>query len=108
MGSVQTSRPLELLHIDLMGPARVQSLGGKKYILVVVNDFTRYTWVVLLKDKTKAPKKMIHLCKKLQVKKDTVIARIKSDHGREFENTKLATFCNDQGIHQEFSSPKTP
>ena len=49
VGSVQTSRPLELLHIDLMGPARVQSLGGKKYILVVVDDFTRYTWVVLLK-----------------------------------------------------------
>ena len=84
MASVQTSRPLELLHIDLMGLARVQSLGGKKYILVVVNDFTRYTWVVLLKDKTEAPEKMIHLCKKLQVEKDTIIARIRSDHGREF------------------------
>ena len=47
VASVQTSRPLELLHIDLMGPARVQSLGGKKYILVVVDDFTRYTWIVL-------------------------------------------------------------
>ena len=108
MASVQTSRPLELLHIDLMGPARVQSLGGKKYILVVVDDFTRYTWVVLLKDKVEVLEKMIHLCKKLQVEKDTVIARIKSDHGREFENTKLATFCNDQGTHQEFSPPKTP
>ena len=83
--SVQTSRPLELLHIDLMGPARVQSLGGKKYILVVVDDFTRYTWVVLLKDKAEAPEKMIHLCKKLQVEKDIVIARIKSDHGREYQ-----------------------
>ena len=37
-----------------------------------------------------------------------MIARIRSDHGREFENTKLAIFCNDQGTHQEFSSPKTP
>ena len=37
-----------------------------------------------------------------------MIARIKSDHGREFENTKLVTFYNDQGTHQEFSSPKTP
>ena len=73
VASVQTSRPLELLHIDLMGPARVQSLDGKKYILVVVDDFTRYTWVVLLKDKVEAPEKMIHLCKKLQVEKDTVI-----------------------------------
>ena len=51
---------------------------------------------------------MIHLCKKLQVEEDIVIARIKSDHEREFENTMLATFCNDQGTHQEFSLPKTP
>ena len=63
---------------------------------------------MLLRDKAEAPEKMIHLCKKLQVEKGTVIARIRSDHGREFENTKLATFCNDQGTHQEFSSPKTP
>ena len=102
---VQTSRPLELLHIDLMGSAKVWSLGGKKYVLVVISDFTRYTWVVLLRDKVKAPEKMIHLCKKLQVEKGTVIAKIRSDHGKEFKNTKLATFCNDQGKHQEFSSP---
>ena len=37
-----------------------------------------------------------------------MIARIRSDHGREFKNTKLTTFCNDQGTHQEFSSSKTP
>ena len=96
---VQTSRPLKLLHIDLMGPTRVQSLSGKKYILVVVDDFTRYTWVVLLTDKAEAPEKMIHLCKKLQVKKGIVIARIRSVHGKEFENTNLDTFCNDQGTH---------
>ena len=83
-------------------------MGGKRYILVVVDDFTRYTWVVLLRDKAKAPEKMIHLCKKLQVEKGTMIAKIRSDHRREFENTKLVTFCNDQGTHQEFSSPKTP
>ena len=52
-----------------------------------------------LKDKVEAPEKIIHLCKKLQVEKDTMIAKIKSDYGREFENTKLATFCNDQGTH---------
>ena len=73
-----------------------------------MDDFTRYTWVVLLKDKAETPEEMIHLCKKLQVEKDTVIAKIKSNHGREFENIKLATFCSDQGTHQEFSSPKTP
>ena len=108
MTEVQTSRPLELLHIDLISPTKVQSLGGKKYIIVVMDDFTRYTWVVLLRDKAEAPEKMIHLCKKLQVEKGTVIATIRSDHRKEFENTKLATFYNDQRTHQEFSSPKTP
>ena len=97
ISEVQTFRPLELLHIDLMGPTRVQSLGGMKYILVDVDDFTRYTWVVLLKDKSEAAYKTIHLCKKLQVEKNILIARIKSDHGREFENSKLISFCNDQG-----------
>ena len=43
-----TSRPLELLHLDLMGPTRTESRGGKRYIMVVVDDFTRYTWVILL------------------------------------------------------------
>ena len=45
---------MELLHIDLMVLAKVQSRGGMKYILVVADDFTRYTWVVLLKDKFEA------------------------------------------------------
>ena len=42
------SRQLELLHLDLMGATRTESLGGKRYIMVVVDDFTRYTWVILL------------------------------------------------------------
>ena len=49
--STQTSaisRPLELLHLDLMGPTRTESLGGKRYIMVVVDDFTRYIYVILL------------------------------------------------------------
>ena len=95
------------MHINLTGLARVQSLGGMKYILDVVDDFTRYTWVVLLRAKSEALDKMIHLCKKLQIEKNAMIAHIRSDHGREFENSKLASFCNDQGIKQEFLAPKT-
>ncbi|XP_022841840.1 uncharacterized protein LOC111365516 [Olea europaea var. sylvestris] len=44
-----TNRPLELLHMDLMGPSRGESLGGKRYILVVVDNFSRYTWIDLLR-----------------------------------------------------------
>ena len=63
------SRPLEVLHLDLMGPIRIKSLGGKRYIMVVVDDFTRYTWVILLRSKSDAPKNIETLCTRLQNEK---------------------------------------
>ena len=106
ISEVQTTRPLELLHIDLMGPTRVQNLGGMKYIPIVVDDFTRYTWVVLLKDKSEAVDKMIHLCKKLQVEKNIQIAQIKSDHGREFENSNSYPFVMIKGQNKNSLHPR--
>jgi hypothetical protein len=48
---VMTERPCELLHMDLVGPARVRSVGGKWYVLVVVDDYSRYVWVFFLEEK---------------------------------------------------------
>jgi hypothetical protein len=48
---VMTERPCEVLHIDLVGPARVRSAGGKWYVLVMVDDYSRYAWVFFLKEK---------------------------------------------------------
>ena len=48
---ISTSRPLELLHIDLFGPSRTTSLGGKSYAFVIVDDFSKYTWVLFLAHK---------------------------------------------------------
>ena len=68
-----TSRPLDLLHLDLMGPTRTESLGGKRYIMVVVDDFTRYAWVILLRSKSDAPKHIEALCIRLQNEKSLKI-----------------------------------
>ena len=90
--STQTStmsRPLELLHLDLMGPTRTESLGGKRYVMVVVDDFTRYTWVILLKSKSNAPEHIEALYTRLQNKKSLKIDRIRSDHNKEFENSYM-------------------
>ncbi|KAF5464314.1 hypothetical protein F2P56_014398 [Juglans regia] len=106
--AILTERPLELLHIDLMGPSRTKSLGGKKYILVMVDDFTRYSWVEFLREKGEAPNVIRTLCKKLQNEQGKAIVRIMSDHGREFENSNLESFCDEEGISQEFSTPITP
>jgi hypothetical protein len=48
---VMIERSCELLHMDLVGPARVRSAGGKWYVLVVVNDYSRYAWVFFLEEK---------------------------------------------------------
>ena len=69
VNEISTSRCLELLHVDLMGPIRTKSLGGKRYIMVVVDDFSRYTWVEFLREKSEACEKMEILCKKLQNEK---------------------------------------
>jgi hypothetical protein len=105
---IQTSRNLELLHMDLMGPTRTASLGGKRYIPVIVDDFSRYTWAIPIREKSDAFDVAQHLFKKIQVEQNCQIMRIPSDHGREFENSKFEEFCLSYGIKQEFSSPITP
>ena len=91
---IATSRPLELLHVDLMGPTRTESLGGKRYIMVVVDDFSRYSWVEFIREKLEAWKKTEKLCKRLQNnnKKKVPIVKIRSDHRKEFENAKFESF----------------
>jgi hypothetical protein len=51
---IQTSRNLELLHMDLIYPTRTASLGGKRYILVIADDFSRYTWAIPIREKSDA------------------------------------------------------
>ena len=100
-----TSRPLELLHLNLMGPTRTESLGGKRYIMVVIDDFTRYTWVILLRSKSDALEHIETLCTRLQNEKNLKIDRIQSDHSKEFKNSYMESFCTRSGIFQEFSAP---
>ena len=93
-----TSKPLKLLHLDLMGPTKTESLGGKRYITVMVNDFSRYAWVILLLSKFDAPDHIKALCIRLQNEKSLKIDRIRSDHGKEFKNSYMESFCTRSGI----------
>ncbi|WP_281284697.1 DDE-type integrase/transposase/recombinase, partial [Cobetia crustatorum] len=102
VNSNTTSRPLELLHMDLIGPTRTESRGGKKYILVIVDDFTRFTWVSFLKDKSETLDEVKKIIKRIQNEKGSQVYKIRSDHGSEFENSNFEKFCCDQGISHEF------
>ena len=76
--------------------------------MVVVDDFTKYTWVMFLRSKSEAPEYIEALCIRLQNEKNLKIDQIQSDHGKEFKNSYMESFCTRSGISQEFSTPITP
>ncbi|GJS10755.1 retrovirus-related pol polyprotein from transposon TNT 1-94 [Tanacetum coccineum] len=106
---VSTTRCLELLHMDLFGPSAVRSYGGNRYTLVIVDDYSRYTWTRFLKDKTEAFDQFEIFSKKIQNQLGCTIVSIRTDHGREFDNeVQFGEFCNANGITHNFSAPRTP
>jgi len=105
---VSTTRPLEMLHMDLFGPSRTISIGGNYYGLVVVDDFSRYTWTLFLVTKDEAFSAFKKLAKTIQNEKNYTFASIKTDHGREFQNENFEMFCEKFGIQHNFSALRTP
>jgi len=105
---VSTARPLEMLHMDLFGPSRTISLGGNYYGLVIVDDFSIFTWTLFIVSKDHAFTAFKHLVRVLENENDCHISSIKSDHGDEFQNERFENFCNKHGIKHNFSAPRTP
>jgi len=106
---VMTERPGELLHMDTVGPARVRSAGGKWYVLVIVDDFSRYSWVFFLESKDEAFQFIHDLVLKLKNElSNNVVRAIRSDNGTEFKNARMKSFCSEQGLDHQFSSPYVP
>ncbi|XP_073064107.1 uncharacterized protein [Primulina eburnea] len=103
-----TTRCLELLHMNLMGPMEVESLGGKKYSFVCVDDFSRFAWVNFIKEKSDTFDVFKNLITRITNLHSLKVRRIKTDHGKEFENRSFSSFCDRKGISHEFSAPKTP
>jgi len=105
---VSTSTPLELLHIDLFGPVSTTSIYGSKYGLIIVDDYSRWTWVKFLRTKDDAYDVFSNFYTQIQSEKELKILKVRSDHGGEFENEPFETFCEKYGIVHEFSSPRIP
>jgi transposase InsO family protein len=104
---VSTTSPLELLHLDLFGPSTYDTLGGRRYGLVIVDDYSRYTWVFLLKSKDETYKYFSKFTKQAGHTFEEVIKTIRTDNGSEFKNYTMENFVCDEGIKHEFSTPYT-
>ncbi|GJZ44034.1 retrovirus-related pol polyprotein from transposon TNT 1-94 [Tanacetum coccineum] len=94
---------LYLLHMDLCGPMRVASVNGMKNILVIVNDYSRFTWVKCLRLKDEAPNFIIKFLKMIQVRLKVHVRRIRTDNGTEFVNQTLREYYEKVGISHETS-----
>jgi hypothetical protein len=100
-----TTRPLEMLHMDLFGPIAYISIGGNKYDLVIVDDYSRFTWVFFLQYKGETQQVLKKFLMGAQIEFDAKVKRIRSNNGTEFKNTQVENYLDEECIKYEFSAP---
>ncbi|CAI7839145.1 unnamed protein product [Closterium sp. NIES-54] len=109
-----TEAPLQTLHMDVWGPARVRGQGHERYFLLVVDDYSHYTTVFPLRSKGDVTEVLIDWIRvaRLQLRErfgsDFPVLRLHSDRGGEFSSARLGAFCRAQGIRQTFTLPASP
>nr|GEX34140.1 hypothetical protein [Tanacetum cinerariifolium] len=99
---------LYLLHMDLCGPMRVESVNEKKYILVIVDDYSRFTWVKFLRSKDEALDFIIKFPRMIQVRLKVPVRRIQTDNGTEFVNQMYRDYYEEVGISHETLVARSP
>ncbi|GJW15149.1 retrovirus-related pol polyprotein from transposon TNT 1-94 [Tanacetum coccineum] len=93
--------------LDMTSSAQ-KSINHEKYTLVIVDEYSRYTWVYFLKKKSQAPETIMSFIKRVENQNDIKVKQLRTDNGTEFRNSILVNFCDEKGISQNFSSPYTP
>nr|GFA72967.1 hypothetical protein [Tanacetum cinerariifolium] len=95
---------LHLLHMDLCGPIRIASINGKWYVLVIVDDYSRYTWVQFLRSKDEAPEVIKTFLKRISIFLQSLVIIIRTDNSTEFKDQVLKEYFNSVGISHQVSS----
>jgi transposase InsO family protein len=105
---LSTSKPLELLHMDLFDPTTYKSIGDNLYFLVIVDDYSRYTWTIFLGDKSETSGIFKTFTRRAQREYNTQIVKIRSDNDTEFKNMNIEEWFDEEGVKHEFSATYTP
>ena len=98
---ISIARPPQLLHMDLFGRSKIASYGGNYYAFVIVDDFSRFTWILMIKHKNDVLKRFASFVKRVQNEKGFLITKIRSDHGGEFDSVAFEKFCEDNGLSHD-------
>nr|GFA49183.1 retrovirus-related Pol polyprotein from transposon TNT 1-94 [Tanacetum cinerariifolium] len=99
---------LHLLHMNLCGPMRVESINGNWYVLVIVDDYSRYTWAHFLRSKDEAPEEIKTFLKKITVLLQDPVIIVRTHNDTKFKNQILKEYFNSVGISPQASSVRTP
>nr|GEY58754.1 hypothetical protein [Tanacetum cinerariifolium] len=101
-------RRLQLLHMDLCGPMRVVSINGKRYVLVIVDDYSKFTWTHFLRYKDETPEVLIEFLKLVQRGLHAQVRIVQTDKGTKFLNKTLHVYFASEGILHQTLVARTP
>ena len=104
----RASKVLELVHGDLCGPITPATPSGNKYFLLVVDDFSRYMWIVLLKSKDQALQAFKLIKTAAEVEAEAKLKAFRTDRGGEFTSKEFTSFCELHGIKRYLTAPYSP
>jgi transposase InsO family protein len=102
VNTVMTEHPGQLLHMYTVGPSRVRSMGGKWYVLVIVDDYSRYSWVFFLKIKDEVFEHFRILALRLNNEHPNCLKVIYSNNGTEFINASFDEFALSMALISSF------
>nr|GEX31179.1 hypothetical protein [Tanacetum cinerariifolium] len=103
-----SKRRLQLLHMDLCVPMRVKSINGKKYVLVIFDDYSRYTWTYFLRSKDETPEVLIDFLRLVQRGLHAQVRIVRTDKGTVFLNKTHHAYFASEGINHQTSVARTP
>jgi hypothetical protein len=98
VNTVMTEQPRQLLHMNTVGPSRVRSVGGKWYVLVIVDDYSRYSCIFFLESKDEVFEHFQSLALRLNNEYPNCLKAIRSDNGTKFRNVSFDQFYLDHGV----------
>jgi transposase InsO family protein len=108
VNTVMTEHTEQLLHMDIVGPSWVRSMESKWYVLIIVDDYSRYSWVFFLESKDQVFEHFRLLALRLNNEHPNCLKAIHSGNGTEFRNASFDEFCLEHRIDQQFSAPRVP
>ncbi|GBM98676.1 Copia protein [Araneus ventricosus] len=108
IGKIRSSKPLELLHMDLCGPFPDVAIGGHRYFLSIIDDFSRKVTTYPIKEKTEVFKHFSNYQKRAERFLNSKVINVRTDNGLEFCHAEFQSYLDDLGIKAERTNVYSP